>query len=840
MGQLVPFNEFGGLDLVSHEPDASPLRARAIKNVQKRRSNAIVRRQGMKAIATNSSNNGGFGLAVYNRRNISTGAVTREELIIGEKLFKRTEYVLTINYGGTGQAVAEVIADSDTGDWYLKLYVDSMAVLEKNLGTGIDEASPVTIDDLVTAIGGITDFTASTTGGGSEPAAFLPYTAPTQIEASGSVTITFSVTTQCNQPSGAANPFHGAFTNRNAEAFENVSTAQLDDIILFCSKWDSQKKYDGSDCYRVGCPAAGSPSLAGSGAGGLAAGTYKYAAIIVQVDAQGNRVEGIESATVSITTGAPQNINVTLSNVLNTTGFNTDCAIVNGAQVGVNTITVDDGSGGNHSMKVGQTAYFWDGASASYVERLITAVSSTTITIAGTAVNVADNAVISNNLRLMILRTVSTGEILKELVEVPNNSFAATQVYNDGTADSSLGADYTSPSLDGVEHGLPPNCGYICIYNGRPLIAGNLEDPDSFYWASQDGSEYYPSIFTDYVQGDTNSSISGIASGDRFAWIHKTDESFLLTGNLFSGQYNTSQKGDKVGCLAHASIVRSDRAMIWLGGGAVFESIDGGTPERISDDISSALDLQGLSDEQMLAFKRAVGVYDRNQEIYILFLPAESENGGDVYPNSESRIFVYDTRRKEWWEWDTWNMAGGAAISGTDLVWTERRLSALSSTVSYLVYKRLNTNTNYDYIDHSSDIQWLYDCAGSIHLGQPSVNKKFPYLELFCMDLEKAADYTLTAEIEKDFVPGINWVKLVTQIGQGGNGGWGFGAWGFFPWGNPRANSTKVRRLRDERVKAIRFRFSSSGIYNEIILGGINLQVEAPFKIDINEARRNS
>jgi hypothetical protein len=108
-------------------------------------------------------------------------------------------------------------------------------------------------------------------------------------------------------------------------------------------------------------------------------------------------------------------------------------------QVSVSTITVDDGSGGSHTMKVGQTAYFYDSVSASFVTREITAVAATTITIAGAAVTVADNAVISNNLRIMILRTVSTGTIYKFVAEIPNNSFSATQVYTDATADASLG-----------------------------------------------------------------------------------------------------------------------------------------------------------------------------------------------------------------------------------------------------------------------------------------------------------------------------------------------------------------------------------------------------------------
>ena len=151
------------------------------------------------------------------------------------------------------------------------------------------------------------------------------------------------------------------------------------------------------------------------------------------------------SDAVSITTSITEDINVTVDYIDDSTGYNTDCAIVAGAQTGVTQITVDDGAGGSHTMQVGQTAYFFDSSSSAFVEREITAVDSTTITIDGANVNVSDNEVISNNLRVNIYRTASGGTLFKLVTSLANDSFETTAAYRDGTADASLGATF----LDG-------------------------------------------------------------------------------------------------------------------------------------------------------------------------------------------------------------------------------------------------------------------------------------------------------------------------------------------------------------------------------------------------------
>jgi len=837
MAQILPSGEFGGLDLITDDVNASPVRARSALNVQKKRSSSLRRRQGYKANSLNSGNVGGFGTCLYKKRDrVSTGAVTKERLVIGARLYKQTKYTLTVTYSGSGIPVMECLINPTTLVWEFHLFVDGVSVLDEDLGIGFDEASPVLISDLLVAINAVTDFSATTTGGNSAPAAFLPVVVPTQID--GSFDIDFYDASEVNHPTSAANPFAGAYTNRNSDEFENVSTIQMNDVIYFGSKWDERKKYDGVDCYRAGMPQGVLPTGVGAGSGTLLAGTYKYAIIYTQKDALGNIIEGIESTTATVTTGGVENINLTVTNILAATGFNTDCAIVAGAQVGVTTITVDDGSGGAHTMKVGQTAYFYDGASAAYVERLITAKNATTITIAGAVVNVSDNAVISNNLKIQILRSVASGTILKyHTAAIPNNSFTATQVYNDGLADGSLGDDFDSPSLDGLEHGLPPKGGYLAVFDKALVSAGEIALPDTFKWSINGNPEYYPSTYSDYVPGSTNSSITGLASGDRFFWLHKEDESFLITGNLFTAQYSVTQKGDKVGSVAHASIARSDRRNVWLSNGAVFESIDGSVPERISDDISPFFDNSGRSVDAALQFKRAVGVIDKKQEYYILFIPAESDNGGDVYANSNSKIMAFDLRRKEWWPWDNMNMAGGAFIDEEDFVWTERRLSTFTSDITYKVFQRISTNSIYDYVDHNAAIVWEYIPSGWYHEGQPDVNKKYNYVSFQTADPDKKPTYTLNFKTERDLIPFAYRTELTHVFGAVSAQGWGYQAWGLFAWGNPVSSVLTPRRLKAEDSKSIRFSLFASGIYEEVLISGISRHIEAPFAIDINEAR---
>mgnify|MGYP000889459001 CR=1 FL=1 len=878
----------GGVDLVIDEPSMPPFLAREAKNFVKYGGQTGYRRPGYKLFCLNDDNNGGFGTFIRHPEGEDA-----EILIVGSKLFRVLNYSLEITYSGSSVALCEFLVDetADSPTWIFKLFEGGTAVLTVDCGVGFDEATTVTMTSLASSISGVSGFSATLapppiSGVGSlnlrrsivsnflglveplpdndisavdrrhmsylyrgdesssasvSPTAVLLDALPRQQLVDNFISIPFSLAEEVNQPTGAVDPFEGAFNNRNTDDFENVTAIEDGGVVYFASRYDEQKKYDGVDCFRAGCPQATDPVAIGAGSGTLSAGTRQYAAIIVQVDATGRRTEGIESASIELVTASNTDITLTLTNVLATSGFNTDCGICDGGATTTNTIDVDDGSGGAHTLKLGQTAYFYDSVSGAYVEREIIEVDATSITVSGDAVTVADGAVISNNLRIMILKSADASSTLRRWTEIPNNSFTATQDFlddvEDNDADFSAAPEFTSPSLLGLEHGLPPKAGYITMHQDAPVIAGMPDAPNYFAWAIRGYPEYWPSLFQDYVTGALNKPITAIASSGSSLDIHKEDKTWTLSGTMAIGVYTVTPKGGAIGCRAHATIQEVETSVVWLGSGGVYESVDGAIPVCISDAIAPIFEEKNSDDEKNFSFRRAIGIYDKHRKLYMLYLPAESTSNGRVYPNDNSETWVYNVRLKEWYgPWTGLNFAGGAGLIDKDLYWTERRLSTYDSNMAYQVYRRLNTGGRYDFVDHVSDIPWSY-IPGWVHDNQRSSLKKFPSIKVWTSDPEKVAFYVLDVTTERDFLSGVSHSRLSVDVGSSGSTGWAISGWGLFPWGSPAATQNKARKLKPGSCGSLRPTFKASGIYSEVILAGYELEIVAPYDIRMKDIK---
>ena len=841
------FFRLGGLSLDSSYPEVDANLAKVSKNMRRTHSGATVSREGSQVVSDTNTGTA-FGTFVYKKTNSTTFIETYEELVACSSLYKITDYTLAITYSGSGNAVYQMLLDEDSGHWKFTIFVDGVENYSMDLGVGYDETSPVTIGDLVADLDAEANYTATISSAASSySAAYIPMTPPTSFVGGSPQTadIVYKVKTQVNQPTGSANPFAQTAANSDASNFENVSAVESDGNIYFFTKYDEQKKYDGNDVYRSGAPVLSMSSVGAAGSGTLAAGTYRYIITSVQIDQNNLEVESDESAFKSITNGGATNNNITIQNILAASGYNTDCAVVNGAgQVNVRTITVDNGSGGTHTMKVGQRAYFYDAISAGYVTRTLTAVTSTTIafSVSEAAVTVADNAVISNNLRIRIYRTENAGTIYRRVVDIPNNSFSSTQVYNDGLADASLGTDYTSPAELGINHGLPPKAAYGAKFNGRPVACGLSGDPSAFAWASALGPEYYPDNYSDTISGESNSAITGARASDKFLYIHQAKETFVITGDLFSGQYSIDKRGDAVGCISNSSIVNTDAGFFWVASDGVYFSSEGSIPTNVSRSIQPIFNLKPLTSERRLRLERSVAVWDSKNKLYICFIPAESEEGGEFYANQYSRIFVYDAKTEEWFEWDAWNMAGGAAYNEAyeELWWTERQYSAFDADFQFKTWNRIFTRTLYDGADHAAPIPWRHD-AHEYHAGQPSVGKKYLTITISSDDPDMSArgDVVVRAYLNKKETP----QTVITQsYGSGSATGWGFGAWGFFPWGQSRSQPMKKRSLKKPaRGECIQITFSGgTKIYTKALISSYSLELTSPYKVKMKDVNSSS
>lgn len=330
----------------------------------------------------------------------------------------------TINYTSGAYAVN---FSASTGAVTASYFTPLTEILDIEMGKGFDDAVPYLISDLVIALNAVSGVTATTTGDTSQPAAFLPLAEETNIANGLSDVLDFFYSVAVNKT--VATTFSGMVANVADDDFQIPTFAPYRELMFIGTYYDEVHKFDGQTVYRAGMPQSERLTNAGVSSGNVDTGTHLYYATYEQVDNQGNIVEGVLSEALTVTLGSAQEVTISAETLQQGSGWNTNCAIAVGDQTGVSTIAVDDGGGGTHSIRAGDTAYFLedpaaivDGAQAAVNEidvdaghtifvgnkvyfrdsnnqekriRNVIATTATTITIDGDPVDVADNAEIS-------------------------------------------------------------------------------------------------------------------------------------------------------------------------------------------------------------------------------------------------------------------------------------------------------------------------------------------------------------------------------------------------------------------------------------------------------------
>lgn len=812
---------FGGIDERGLEHTRPPIVAIDSLNMDYFDSgDEATSRLGSKVVEDNTGAVGGFGTFVFNKND-----GTSELLKCGSKLYRQLSGSISVTYSGSGSSIViSVLLDETSKTWKCQIDVDGTNVLDYDLKVGFDEASTVTVDDLRSQINGLTDFSASISGSTSAPAAFIFPFLREQFS-SNSYSIPFKYNEQVNQPTGSTDPFAGSNTNKNDSDFENISSIEYSGVRYFANQYDEMKKYDGSDIYRAGLPKAEVLSAADTGSGSNpATGTYLYQTTYEQKDAAGNITEGIESDSFSHTVSSAGTVDLDIKNIQPSSGFNTDGARADGAQSTVTTINVDDGAGGAHSLKVGQTAFFYDSITGDNVERKITAVTSSTITIEGAAVTIADNAKISNNLRIKIWRTPVGGSVFGLIATIANDSYNSMQPYSDSTASGSEGAQFTSPSVFAAEHALPPKFRYLTLQGRMAIGARGASDGTSqyVYFSDIDSPEYWPSINNFRARGP-NSTLTGIVENNDALWIFRKNALTELIGDLQTGQWDSFVRANRAGCAAHATIRRYENSIVWASEQSVYISQNGGLPQDLGAELFRIIDKQRKADSRKPVMKRAVAIDDPITRKYLLFVPTESTTSSNVHANGDSFVLAYDFSLNRWLKWGGLNMAGGVARDGEDLYWTERRYSTYDSAMSYLVWQRLRTGEASDFIDHNSPIEGLYK-PGWFHGGSPLVHKAFHRLAIMTNHPTLTSQFDLSVDIELDFVPGRKYTQKTLSFGLGNSQGFGLGAFGVAPFGAPSGDQIREINLLGQMSRAMRPVFSWSVLKKRPVLAAWSVE----------------
>lgn len=816
-----------GLDLRSSDLTREQNYASSLMNADYRKTGALNKRKGYQSITKDTG--GGGGSAIYANVNITTGAITEELITVDDNLHKLVEATITIAYTGSSTASMNLYVDSTTSTFKFEAEENGITLLSYDLGTGINEASAITAANLKTQVDALADFSATIVGDASVPAAFLTIQRDTALNSSG-VAINYSALETINSP--LASPLATTLANKDDDEFKNASFVNLQNVLYVGTGYDELYKYDGQTFFRAGMPQGVTLTSVDGGAGSITNSSLKYLVTYVQLDNKGNVVEGIQSDPSTALALTAKQADLTITNILNTTGFNTNCGIAVGLHTTLNTLTLDDGAGGNHTFNVGDTAYFYDSVEAAYITRNIDSKTSTTITIEGAAVTIADNTIISNNLRIAVYRNQSAGTTYSLVAEFPNDSFNSTQAHTDNLADSALGANYVEPIK---QHGLPPKGRYLTVFRNLLICSGDLTNVNTVYYSDLDGAEYFPAGDNSFlVETNFGDKVTGISTNNNALFTFKDQSIHVLTGDIANDQFRVDVvSGGDVGCVSHHTISEIKGKLVFLGSKGVFGlRVGENEPEEVSYKVEPVF----RQVNSTFNLSKAVSVNWFQKDKYILFLPAELTSGSNekYTDTNNSRMIIYDYSRKAWLEWDNIDFQGGAVIFNDNLHFSERRLGTVSGDVESNLYKILDTADTYDYADHVDSIPFDYRTHWEA-MGEPDVYKK--YLRLKVQSLDASVNDFESDTFQIEVTTQINYIDSQSSaftLDFSSASGWGEFFWGVDAWGSSRALHDKSK-LKATKAQALRIVYTNDTLHENILMSGWTLEANLPFRTRIKE-----
>lgn len=825
----------GGVDARSHDAARTDKFAKDALNVEVATNDTIVDRPGTRVIA-NSAGGGGLKRVSFLAEDLTR---TEDLLTIDDELWRLTSGSITITYSGAETDVYATLQPELDGSDYVfmfRLVAGSTTALEQSLGTGVNEASPYLISDLVTDIDALADFACVGTGDTSIPAGCLPNVADS---IGAGLVISFNSWEQVYCPTST--PFADFQATLDTDNFIQASILEHANRVLIATGHTELFKYDAVSCYRAGMPAATTYAAVIAAGGALVQPeTYDCFITYEQVDAQGNVVEGDASNVVSVTSSlGNQQITHTIPCIQPSSGFLTSCAMANngGTETGT-TLTVDNGAGGDHTLQVGQTAFFRDNGGTLH-EREITARTSTSITIAGAAVTIANNEPISANLRINLWRNRSGGNLPYLVRTFANNSLAASISYTDNVADGSLLEDYVAP-IEG--HALPPaNLKYLAVFQN--LVIG-LRGNEIVDYSDLDGPEYWNLNYE--ILSKTNDPTTGVGATKEMLCVFKDTEIHALQGDLGSSNYRQEVLADAIGCAAHASIALMDDALwFYSATHGVQRIIGSGRPEDMSFRVFPIFTQEPVIESDAFVHKRAVALaVPRLQQIWF-FLPVESS----FLPTSSSRVFMADTRSQfdydrdydedgrlvaqfpkiSWFPWSGINLAGGATIYDNEPVWIPHNYGDVVLATEYHLMTRHKGTESGHFADQAQPYSSLYD-LGYIDLNQPLVLKKWLRARFFSFHPRSAQGFTITAKTSTEYQDDLTQSEKSIVFGEDSSAsGFGNGPFGLVPFGGA-GNSVKDFMFKPVMARTFRMYWERTVWLSQQAVSGVGIELVPAFR----------
>jgi hypothetical protein len=593
-------------------------------------------------------------------------------------------------------------------------------------------------------------------------------------------------------------------------------------------------KYDGLHCYGAGLPIP--PDDFFSLTSG--ADTYRYAFQLSYKDFRGNIVDGPVFTPTSLQDG------ITAATGTPNTAFDWDhglsasiwpnrfADISSGTGSSTNVLTVDEG----HSLIPGITVLLYDDSTTSFVERLVTETTRTTITIDGdpidydtTGYTSADARRYISMLRLVIWRSEGDGSVLYFAGERPVGGSSGTTSFTDDTADGSLGENLISPDREPDPF---PKLSFLTLHQGLIVGSGNPDSPESIYFADALFPEASPLASNNFnVLSGGKVTALGSDNDDMLA-VFKERNYFNIVGDLDSLSFQVLEvaKGE-YGCPGHHALVKTNNVLIFpaevgfkaVSGGALVSDFE----DRLVEDFSYNFYEQipgteiDSTDEDKLVYKRAVATFNPDTSEYICFVPAESgtpEANGTLVPNTNSQVFVYNFQKRSWYKWSlplANNFAGGLVVYKGGL-WGQSRI--LDTVVQGQVWKQKTDRNQYDYIDDVTAITKTLRMTWD-SLDFPSSFFRAIFLKLYQFHpVEFLTSFGLTVNEYREYNETTKYTQATRTFSD-------------------TSDRQKRVKFKTGKASALSLEFVNDTAFEKSLLSGYEYSVAAPYRQEIRAGR---
>lgn len=858
------YSSFRGLNEIVDDITRDAGFATTAKNVRLLEDGALSKRRGYKIFADDE---GGYGIIGFERVDPEAGTITEEILVVSDTLKKMKTATLSItNANANGQDVTiSVSGDSTSGTgtsgWGSApwgafpwgdpagrgfiLTLDVAQLIDDNgdevfppetiqfyLGDEIENTG-LTIAALVSGLTSSPHLTASATTATTTPSPFLELLDGETIANGETVTITYYYTEEVTKDSGAGltNGFAAFKTDVNARHFDK---AIYNRSVYITTGEDPLHQYDGQAFFKAGMEAGTQPTTT-SAASGVLTGDYQHKIQPWFRDRNGQVHRGAISDASATLTLSSEKAAVTVTNVQDGNGFDARGAYADTTQAevpsgGLITLQVDDGAAGAHTITVGDKVRLFNhhASTNAYASYIVTAKTNTTVTVSSSVnITVNDNDIISTGVFLDVFRTKTSGSTFFLIETLNNDPFNATQSYEDNTADASVGARFVEPIRD---PGLPPQTKYVTTFNNSLVLGNEKTDPNKVSYSEPDEPTNFPVLNNFLTESNDGGVITALSQSNETLVIFRERSIFLMSGDFSRDRINvTNLSNGGIGCIAHSSIKDINGVLFFLGERGVYAMAGAGLPKLISNPVIKTLTTKKSLAAEKLVFERALATHHIQDKQYILYLPAESTEGGNIYSNENSICLVYDYVQDNWTEWENIHFSTGVTYINERLWFSSREFRTADSVVKYRVWRQHNDNALHDYGDQLDPIEFKYG-SGWESVGNPSIAKKFLRAKLHSYtDLDNPipiTDFTVNASTEIDYKEHTpHSVFSFTFPDRGST--WDSRPWDTFTWGGAQQPTYKTK-LRKGQARALRLLLENTEYDTNVIFTGFELEYAAP------------